>query len=65
MATPMNHIRRGKTKNRSVRMSEEAWDKLQKRAEEDGVPMNYVMEVFGTAYANGIIDLPEIKTRFK
>lgn len=64
MSTPINHIRRGKTMNRSVRMSVDAWDKLKERAEKEGVPVNYVMEVFGTAYANGQLDLPTIKAKF-
>lgn len=60
----VNHLRRGETLNRSVRMSKETWELVKERAHEDGVSVNYVIEAIATAYAQRQINVPTIKTVF-
>lgn len=61
----INPIRRGKTMVRSIRMSETTWKGAQKQAEADGIAVNYAVEVFLHAYANGELNLPTVTTEFK
>ena len=59
-----NNIRRGPTVSRSFRFSEENWKLAKERADEEGVFLNYVVEVLLSGYAHNHIDLPKVITKF-
>jgi len=46
---------------RSVRVSDEVWEKAKRRATFEGVTMSRVLAVVVEGYADGYIDLPTVK----
>ena len=46
---------------RSVRVSDETWDKAKRRADYDGVTISHVVAMIIEGYAQGLVDLPRVQ----
>ena len=60
----------GKTPGRtsevhSVRTPNDIWDKAKRRAQHEGVTMNYVLASILEGYANGLMDLPRVQKHYE
>ena len=44
---------------RSIRVSDEIWEKAKRRAKYENTTPSYVVNVFLEGYANGLINLPQ------
>jgi hypothetical protein len=50
---------------RSVRVSDDAWDKARSRAEYEGVTVSHVAAVLIEGYAKGLINLPKVQVVYE
>lgn len=65
MRQPKPGMRRNQPSSpHSFRCTDATWEKAKARASEDGVPMNYVVEQFLIGYAQGMLNLPQVKVSF-
>ncbi len=46
---------------RSVRVSDELWERAKRRAAYDGVTMSHVLLMIVEGYANGLLNLPKVQ----
>jgi hypothetical protein len=49
----------GQLQGRSVRVSDEAWEKARRRAQYEGVTMSRMVALIVEGYGAGLIDLPK------
>lgn len=49
---------------RSIRVSDEVWDKTKRRARYEGTTPSYVVNMFLEGYASGLIDLPKVQVTY-
>lgn len=61
-ATPRRRSTR--SASHSVRMDDDLWNKAKNRAHDEGVALNYVVEMFLSGYSQGLIDLPQVELKF-
>lgn len=57
--------RREPTTSHSFRCADSVWEKAKKRAAEDDVPMNYVIEQFIIGYAEEKLNLPRVVIEYE
>lgn len=62
MPTPERQLRAREMPVRSVRIADELWARAMARADEDGVTMSYVIQMFVEGYADRKIELPWVIT---
>lgn len=56
---------KGSMPARSVRVSDEFWEKARSRAEYEGVTVSHVAAVLIEGYAKGLINLPQVKVLYE
>jgi hypothetical protein len=49
---------------RSARISDDVWDKAQRRATYEGVTMSQVIHEFVDGYGSNLVDLPKVEVTF-
>lgn len=49
---------------RSVRCSDEVWDRAKRRAEHEGVTLSYVVQTMLDGYGRGLVNLPKVVLRY-
>ena len=49
---------------RSARISDDVWDKAQRRATYEGVTMSQVIHEFVDGYGSRLVDLPTVEVKF-
>ena len=56
---------KGSTPARSVRVSDEAWEKARSRAEYEGVTVSHVAAVLIEGYSKGLINMPKVQVVYE
>lgn len=65
---PTNHRRPNGSRPipvRSVRVTDDVWEKARYRANMEGVTMSYVVQVIMEGYASGMLDLPRMVMQYQ
>lgn len=56
---------RGVTPARSVRISDEVWERAKNRAAYEGTTVSHVLASLAEGYSKGLLDLPRVTVTFK
>lgn len=61
----MARPRTGRTSAHSVRTTDELWEKAKKRAVDEGVTLNFVVNEILEGYARGLVNLPKTVKQYQ
>lgn len=57
----VNRFEGRKQPTRSIRVDNETWERVKERAQDEGITPSYALYLITVAYAEGAMDLPEVK----